>query len=148
MDLRKQLDEDLKDAMRAKDTVRLETIRNVRGAVRSRELESGQTLDDAEIARVVRSLVKQREESIVQYRDGGRADLVERESREKALLEAYLPATPSAEQVQAVVSQVVTELGASSIKDMGRVMKAALERLGPAADGKSVSAVVKTKLGG
>ena len=148
MDLRKRLDEDLKEAMRAKDTVRLETIRNVRGTVRSRELESGQTLDDAEIAKLVRGLVKQREESIAQYREGGRADLVERESRERSILEGYLPAAPSAEQVQAVVSQVVSELSASSIKDMGRVMKAALERLGPAADGKAVSAAVKAKLGG
>ena len=148
MELRKRLDDDLKDAMRAKDTVRLETIRNVRGAVRSRELESGQTLDDVEIARIVRGLVKQREESIAQYREGGRADLVERESHEQSILESYLPAAPSAEQVQAVVSQVVAELGASSIKDMGRVMKAVLERLGPAADGKTVSALVKSKLGG
>jgi uncharacterized protein len=146
MDIRKQLDEDLKEAMRAKDTVRLETVRNVKGTVRSREIDSGAELDAAEITRVIRGLVKQREESIAQYREGGRADLVDRETQEKAILEAYLPAGPSAGEIDAAVAAAVGELGASSIKDMGRVMKAVMERLGPAADGKLVSAAVKAKL--
>lgn len=147
MDIRKRLEADLKEAMRAKDAVRLETVRNVRGAIRSREIDSGIELDNAEITKLIRSLVKQRDESIAQYRDGGRSDLVERENQEKAVLESYLPAGPSAAQVDEVVAAVIAELGASSTKDMGRVMKAALERLGPAADGKSVSAAVKSKLG-
>ena len=146
MDLRKQLDEDLKVAMRERDSVRLETIRNVRGAIRSREIDSGQPLDDAEIAKLIRGLVKQREESIAQYREGGRSDLVERETAERAILETYLPSGPTPEQIAAVVAQVVTELSATSVKDMGKVMKAVMERLGPAADGKSVSAAVKAKL--
>ena len=146
MDLRKQLDEDLKVAMRERDSVRLETIRNVRGAIRSREIDSGQTLDEGEIAKLIRGLVKQREESIAQYREGGRNDLVERETAERTILEAYLPSGPSAEQIAAVVAQVVTELSATTVKDMGKVMKAAMERLGPAADGKVVSAAVKAKL--
>jgi uncharacterized protein len=146
MDLRKQLDEDLKTAMRERDTVRLETIRNVRGTIRSREIDSGQTLDEGEIAKLIRGLVKQREESIAQYREGGRNDLVERETAERTILEAYLPSGPSSEQIAAVVAQAVTELSATSIKDMGKVMKAAMERLGPAADGKAVSAAVKAKL--
>lgn len=146
MDLRKQLDEDLKIAMRERDSVRLETIRNVRGAIRSREIDSGQTLDEAEIAKLIRGLVKQREESIAQYREGGRNDLVERETAERKILEAYLPSSPSPEQIAAVVTQVVTELSATSVKDMGKVIKAAMERLGPAADGKAVSAAVKAKL--
>lgn len=146
MDIRKQLDDDLKAAMRAKDTVRLETVRNIKGTIRSREIDSGAELDAAEITRIIRGLCKQREESIAQYREGGRADLVERESQEKAILEAYLPAAPSVEQVAAAVAAVVSELSASSIKDMGRVMKAVMERLGPAADGKLVSAAVKAKL--
>jgi uncharacterized protein YqeY len=146
MDLQKRLDEDLKQAMRAKDTVRLETVRNVRGAILNREVESGKTLEHDEMLRLIRGLVKQREESIEQFRSGGRNDLVERESAEKAILESYLPAAPSTADIESVVAGVVAELGASSIKDMGRVMKAALERLGPAADGKTVSAVVKAKL--
>jgi uncharacterized protein len=146
MDIRKQLDEDLKDAMRAKDTVRLETVRNIKGTIRSREIDSGAELDAAEITRIIRGLVKQREESIAQYNEGGRADLVERESQEKAILETYLPAGPSADQIDTAVAAVIGELGASSIKDMGRVMKAVMERLGPAVDGKVVSAAVKAKL--
>lgn len=148
MDLRKRLDEDLKDAMRQRDTLRLETIRNVRGAIRSREIDSGKELDEAEIGKLIRGLVKQRDESIAQYREGGRADLVERESAERAILEAYLPSAPSAEQVAAVVADVVRELSATSMKDMGKVMKAVTERLGPGADGKTVSAAVKAKLSG
>lgn len=148
MDLRKRLDEDLKAAMRAKDNVRLETVRNIRGVIRSREIDSGAELSQDESLKLIRGLLKQREESIAQYREGGRADLVERETAEKIILESYLPSAPDAAQVAAVVNAVVSELSASSLKDMGRVMKAALERLGPAADGKAVSAAVKAKLGG
>jgi uncharacterized protein YqeY len=147
MNLLEQLDADLKAAMRAKDTVTLETVRNVRSAVRSRELESGKALDEAEMLKIIRGLVKQRDESIAQYRDGGRTDLVERETAEKTVLERYLPAAPSGAAIEQVVSEVVRELQASSIKDMGRVMKTALERLGPAADGKVVGAAVKKQLG-
>ena len=146
MDIRKQLDSDLKEAMRARDTVRLETVRNVKGAIRSREIDAGTELGPDEITKLIRGLVKQREESIAQYREGGRADLVERETLERQILESYLPAAPSAEQVNEAVAAVIAELGAASIKDMGRVMKAAMERLGPTADGKLVSAAVKAKL--
>lgn len=148
MDLRQRLDQDLKDAMRAKDTVRLETVRNVRGAIRAREIDGGKALTEDEIHKLVRGLVKQREESMAQYAEGGRADLVERERAERAILEGYLPAAASAADVEAAVAETVAALGASSMKDMGRVMKAALERLGPSADGKLVSAAVKAKLGG
>jgi uncharacterized protein YqeY len=146
MDIRKQLDSDLKEAMRARDTVRLETVRNIKGTIRSREIDGGSELEAAEITKLIRGLVKQREESIAQYREGGRADLVERETREKAILESYLPAAPSAEQVNGAVADVIAELGATSIKDMGKVMKAVMDRLGPTADGKLVSAAVKAKL--
>jgi uncharacterized protein YqeY len=146
MGIRERLDADLKEAMRARDSVRLETVRNVRGAMRAREIDGGKELDEAEITKLIRSLVKQREESIAQYRDGGRSDLVERESAEKAVLEAYLPAAASSADIERVASEVIAELGASSMKDMGRVMKAVSERLGGTADGKAVSAIVKSKL--
>ena len=148
MDIRQRLDSDLKEAMRARDTMRLETVRNVRGAIRAREIDGGKELDEQEITKLIRGLVKQREESIAQYREGGRADLVERESAEKAVLEAYLPAAPSSADVERVVAEVVAELGATTIKDMGKVMKAVSERLGAAADGKVVSGIVKAKLQG
>jgi uncharacterized protein len=145
-ELLQRLDADLKQAMRAKDPIALDTIRNVRGAIRSREIDDGKPLETAEILKLIRGLVKQREESIAQYRDGGRADLVERETAEKAILEGYLPRAPSAADVDRVVAEVIVEQSASSVKDMGRVMKAALERLGPAVDGKAVSAAVKARL--
>jgi uncharacterized protein YqeY len=147
MDIRKRLDDDLKEAMRAKDTTRLEVVRNVRGAVRAREIDGGAVLSDEEIHKLIRGLVKQREDSIAQYEQGGRADLVERERTEKAYLEAYLPAAPSEMQIERVVSETIAELGATTIKDMGKVMKAAQAKL-VGADGKVVSAFVKKMLGG
>ena len=148
MDLRQRLDQDLKDAMRAKDSVRLETVRNVRGSIRAREIDGGKELTEDEIHKLLRGLVKQRDESIAQYTQGGRADLVERETTEKKILEGYLPAAASAADVDSAVAETIAALGATSMKDMGRVMKAALERLGGNADGKLVSAAVKAKLGG
>jgi uncharacterized protein len=145
-DLELRLGEDLKQAMRAKDPLALDTIRSIRGAIQSRELEAGAALAEADVIKLIRGLVKQREESIAQYKEGGRADLVERETAEKAILQGYLPNAPGAADIDRVVGEVVVELQANSIKDMGKVMKAALERLGPAVDGKAVSSAVKARL--
>lgn len=138
----------MKEALRSRDTVRLETIRGARGAVRNREIEQGAPLDDEGIQRVLRSLLKQRADSIEQYRAAGRDDLVEKESAEKAVLEAYLPAAPDEASVERAAREVIAEVGAGGPRDMGRVMKPVLERLGPAADGKLVSQVVKRLLAG
>ncbi len=148
MNIRDQLQTDLKEAMRAKDEVRLENVRAVRAAVLNREVELGRAVDDAEILQLIRGIVKQRIESISMYQDGGRQDLVERETRGKHLLEGYLPAAPDAAAVEATVRAVIAELGATSMKDMGAVMKAVSARLGPAADGKLVSSHVKQALAG
>lgn len=145
-DIRKRLDSDLKEAMRAKDAVRTEVVRNIRGAMRAKEIDSGAELTDDELQKLIRGLVKQREDSIAQYEQGGRADLVERERAEKALLEGYLPAAASAAEIERVVGEVIAELGATTIKDMGKVMKAAQAKLGASADGKLVSTFVKQKL--
>lgn len=145
MSTKAKLAEDLKAAMRAKDTVRLEAIRSVRAAITLREVEAGRELDDAGVFEVIRSLRKQRVESIEQYRAGGREDLASQEEREKSLLEAYLPAAPDRATIEATVRAVITELGASSIKDMGRVMGAARDRL-TGADGKLLSEVVRGQL--
>jgi uncharacterized protein len=145
-DIRKRLDSDLKEAMRAKDTLRTEVVRNVRGTMRAKEIDGGVELSDDEIQKLIRGLVKQREDSIAQYEQGGRADLVERERAEKALLESYLPAAASAADVERAVGEVIAELGATTIKDMGRVMKAAQTKLGASADGKLISSFVKQKL--
>ena len=144
--LKERITEDMKDAMRSRDTLRLETIRGVRGAVRNKEIEVGETLDDAGVQRVIRTLMKQRVDAILQYRSAGRDDLADKEASEKAVLESYLPAAPGLEDVEKAVREVIAEVGASGPRDMGKVMKPVLDRLGPAADGKMVSAAVKRLL--
>jgi hypothetical protein len=148
MRLREHLEADMKEALRSRDTLRLETIRGVRGAIRNKEIEVGESLGEDGILRVIRGLVKQRSDSIEQFRAAGRDDLVEKESAERAVLEAYLPATPDEAEVERVVRETIAEMGATSPKEMGRVMKPALERLGPAADGKLVSQVARRLLAG
>jgi uncharacterized protein len=144
--MKERIADDLKAAMRERDPVRTETLRSVRSAVLNREVELGSEVDDAEITKLIRALVKQRSDSIEHYEAGGRTDLVDRESAERAILEAYLPQAIDPAVIDSLVQGVVAELGASSMKDMGRVMKEALSRLGPSADGKLVSAAVKKAL--
>jgi len=148
MALRERLESDLKTAMKAGDAIARETIRGVRGAIRNREIELGETLDDDGILRVIRTLVKQRAEAIEQYRAGGRDDLVRKESAERALLEPYLPAAPDAAAVERVVREVIAEVGATGPRDVGRVMRPALERLGGAVDGKLVNETARRLLSG
>jgi uncharacterized protein YqeY len=145
MSIKDKLAEDLKTAMRAKDSVRLDAVRSVRAAITLREVDSKKELDDQGVVELIRGLRKQRIEAIEMFQQGGRADLVERETREKELLEAYLPQTPTRELIEQTVAQVIAELGASSVKDMGRVMQASKERLS-GADGKALSDVVKAQL--
>lgn len=146
MSLIERLESDMKEALRSRDRVRLETIRGIRGAVRNKEIELGKTLDAEGVVRVIRSLAKQRVESIEQYRAAGRDDLADKESAEKAVLESYLPAAPDEAEIERVVRGVIEETGAAGPKDIGRVMKPALERLGAAADGKLVNQVVRRLL--
>jgi len=146
MALRERLEADMKDALRSRDALRLETIRGVRGAVRNREIELGGTLDDEGILRVIRALVKQRAEAIEQYRAGGREELARKEEAERAVLDGYLPAAPDAAEVERVVRTVIAEQGARGPRDVGRVMRPALERLGPAVDGKLVNETARRLL--
>jgi uncharacterized protein YqeY len=148
MGLREQLDSDMKAALKSRESIRLETIRGARGAIRNKEIEVGDALDDDGIMRVLRTLVKQRMDSVEQFRAAGRDDLADKELSEQAVLEGYLPRAPDAAEVEKVVGQVIAEVGAEGPRDMGKVMKPALERLGPAADGKRVSETVKRLLSG
>jgi uncharacterized protein YqeY len=148
MSLRERLDADMKQALKGREALRLETIRGVRGAIRNREIEIGGTLDDEGILRVIRGLVKQRAEAIELYRAGRREDLAGKEEAERAVLESYLPAAPDAAEVERVVRAVIAEVGASGPRDVGRVMRPALERLGPAADGKLVNETARRLLSG
>jgi uncharacterized protein len=145
MDIKAKLAEDLKTAMRAKDSVRLDAIRSVRAAVTLREVETKRELDDQGVLELIRGLRKQRIEAIEAFQAGGRADLVERETREKELLEAYLPQTPTREVIEQTVGEIIAELGATSVKDMGRVMQASKAKLA-GADGKELSDVVRALL--
>lgn len=142
-----RLEQDQKDALRAGEKVRLGAIRRVRSALRNAEIERRGPLDEAAQTRVLRSLARQHEESIEQFRVGGRQDLVAREQEELGVLEAYLPAALDEAAVERAVSEAIAETGAEGPKDMGRVMKAAMGRLGSAADGKAVSAVARRLLG-
>ena len=146
MSLRETLDADLKEAMKSRDPLRRETIRSVRGAIRNKEIEVGESLDEDGILRLIRTLVKQRADSVEQYESGGRVELAQKEAAEKVILESYLPAAPDAAELEKVVREVIAEVGAESPKDIGRVMKPALARLGPAADGKAVSQTVRRLL--
>ena len=140
---------DLIAAMRSKDQVRLGTLRMAKAALMNREVERGQPLDDAESLQVMASLIKQRRDSIEQFKNGGREDLASREQAEIAVLETYLPPALDPAQIEALVSATIAETGATSPKDMGRVMKAVMARLGAApVDGKVVSDLVKRRLSG
>ncbi len=143
-----RLDADLKDAMRAGDTLRRDTIRRARSAIKNAEIEARGPLDDDAQVKVLRGIVKQHKESIAQFTAGGRDDLVAQETREMGVLEAYLPAQMDAAGIEAVVSEVIAAEGATGPGDMGRVMKAVMSRVGGTADGKDVRVTVQRLLGG
>lgn len=147
MSLKEKIIADLTEAMRSKDAVRLGTLRMVKANLMNRQIEKGGELTDEEIQKALQSLVKQRRDSIDQYEKAGRGDLAAKESVEISHIEAYLPRAASAEEISAVVDAAIAQTGASSIKDLGSVMKAALANLaGRSADGKQVSEIVKAKL--
>jgi uncharacterized protein YqeY len=140
---------DLTAAMRTRDQVRLGTLRMAKAALMNREVERGRPLDEAESLQVIASLIKQRRDSIEQFTKGGRQDLADKEQAEIAILEAYLPPPLDSSQLDTIVSEAIAETGASSPKDMGRVMKAVMARFGAApVDGKVVSELVKRRLSG
>jgi uncharacterized protein len=146
MSLKDRVTEDMKTAMRAKDAERLSTIRMLLAACKQREVDERIVLDDAAVIGLVDKLIKQRKDSIAAFEQGGRADLVAKESAEIRVLEAYLPQRLSAEEVAAAVAAIVASLGASGPGDMGKVMGAAKAQLAGKADMASVSAAVKTAL--
>lgn len=147
MEIREKIMNDMKTAMRDKDQVKLDAIRFLQAAIKNREIEvrpAAITADD--VMAVLKKLVKQRRESIEQYQAANRQDLVDKEASELKIIEAYLPAQMSKEQVEAIVAQVIAETKASSIKDMGTVMKAVVAKTAGTADNKMVSEAIKAKL--
>ncbi len=149
MNLKQQIISTLTASMKAQDAPRTSTLRMVKAAMMNREIEKGSELDDEEMTKLLRSMVKQRRDSVEQYEKGGRQDLADKEKAEIEIIEAYLPQGASREAIEAAVTAAISETGASSMKDMGKVMKIAQAALaGKNADGRTVSEIVKAQLGG
>jgi uncharacterized protein YqeY len=137
------------EAMKAKDAPRLSALRMLKAALMNREAERGRALDDTEARQVVSTLVKQRRDSIEQFTKGGRQDLADKETAELAILESYLPAAVDASELEQAVDSAIASTGATSAKDMGKVMKAVMAGLaGKTVDGKAVNELVRRKLAG
>ncbi len=146
MSLKDQITEDMKTAMRAKDSERLGTIRLLLAAIKQKEVDERVVLDDVAVVAVVDKLIKQRKDSIEAFQKAGRSDLADKEAAELSVLQTYLPARLSAEEVTAAVKAIVAELGASGPGDMGKVMGAVKAKLAGKADMGQVSAAVKAAL--
>lgn len=148
MPIAEQVDRDLVAAMKAQEELKRSVLRMTKAAFKNKQIEAGRALDDAQAVAVLRTLVKQRHDSVEQFRKGGREDLARKEEAEIAILETYLPAAASEADMEAAVQAAIAETGAAGPRDLGKVMKAAMARLaGKNADGKMVSAKVKAKLG-
>ncbi|MBI2726692.1 MAG: GatB/YqeY domain-containing protein [Polaromonas sp.] len=148
MALKEQITEDMKNAMRAKDSERLGTIRLLLSAMKQKEVDERVVLDDAAVIAIVDKLIKQRKDSIEAFQKAERKDLADKEAAELVVLQAYLPARLSADEVAAAVKAIVVELGASGPGDMGKVMGAVKAKLAGKADMGQVSAAVKAALAG
>ncbi len=146
MTLKEQITEDMKSAMRAKETERLGTIRLLLAAIKQREVDERITVDDAGIIAIVEKLIKQRKDSIEQFQKAGRTDLVDQESKELGILQAYMPAQLSEAEVQAAIQKTISSLGAVGPQDMGKVIGALKAQLAGKADMGMVSGLVKAAL--
>jgi uncharacterized protein YqeY len=148
MSLQEQISAALKDAMRARDEAKMATLRLVLTAIKKREKEARSLLEDQEVISVITSQIKQRRESIEQYRKAGREDLAQTEENELQILQGYMPEQVSEEEISNTLDEIIAEVSAVSMKDMGKVMKAAMARLAGKAEGGAINAMVKAKLSG
>ena len=148
MSLKDRITEDMKAAMRAKDSERLGTIRMITAAIKQREVDERITLDDVQVLSILEKMIKTRKESIEQFKAGGRDDLVARESQEIQLLQAYLPAQLSESEVDALIAAAIAESGATSIKEMGKAMALLKQKAQGRTDMAAASAKLKAKLTG
>jgi uncharacterized protein len=147
MSLQEKIQSDIANAMRSKETLKLGVLRMMRSAVMYKEVEKMKTLDEAEVLSVLSTLVKQRKDSIEQFRKGSREDLAQKEEAEIKVIEQYLPAAASDDDIRRAIEMAIQETAATSIKDMGKVMKATMAQLsGKTAEGSRVSQMVKEKL--
>jgi uncharacterized protein YqeY len=146
MALEDRLVEEMKQAMKSNDKLRLSTIRMIRTAVKNKEIEQRKPLDDEGIIRVIQGMVRKSEESVEQFKAGGRMDLVEKETKEIETMKSYLPQPLSREEVLTIIDQTIEETQATSLKDLGKVMKSLMPKLGGKADGALVNQWVKERL--
>jgi uncharacterized protein len=147
MSLAEKIQKDLVDAMRAKEELRLSVLRGIKAAIKHKEVEKIRAIDDTESIQILQTLVKQRKESIEQFTKGNRPELAEKETKELAILESYLPASASAAEMNAAIDKALAETGANSMKQMGAVVKAAKSALeGKSVDGKALSDLVRERL--
>jgi len=147
MTLQEKIQSHLAEAMRSKDQLRLSVLRMMKTAVKNKEIEKMKPLEETEVIAVLNTLVKQRKDSVEQFRKGSREELARKEEAEIKIIEEYLPAAASDDEIRRAVGEAVQETGAASMKDMGKVMKATMNRLaGKTVDGSRVSQLVKEKL--
>ena len=147
MTLQETIQSHLVSAMRSKDQLRLSVLRMMKSAVKNKEVDKMKALEEPEVIAVLNTLVKQRKDSVEQFRNGGREEMAQKEEAEIKIIEEYLPAAASEEDIRRAVEEAIQETGAASMKDMGKVMKATLARLaGKSAEGSRVSQLVKEKL--
>ena len=146
MGLEERLVDEMKQAMKTNDKLRLSTIRMIRTAVKNKEIEQRKKLDDDVILKVIQGMVRKGEESIEQFKLGGRMDLVEKETKEIEILKSYLPKPLSQEEILKIIDQTIEETKASSLKDLGKVMKSVMPKLGGKAEGALINQLVKERL--
>jgi hypothetical protein len=146
MSLEERLVEEMKQAMKSNEKLRLSTIRMIRSALKNKEIELRKKLEDEEVVKVIQAMVRKGEESVEQFQTGGRTDLVEKEKKEIEILKSFLPQPLTHEEILKIIDQSIQETQASSPKDIGKVMKSVMPKIGGKADGKLINQLVKEKL--
>ena len=146
MSLEERLVEEMKQAMKSNEKLKLSTIRMVRSALKNKEIELRKKLEDEDIVKVIQAMVRKGEESVEQFQTGGRMDLVEKEKSEIEIMKSFLPQPLSQEEILKIIDQSIQETQASSLKDIGKVMKSVIPKLGGKADGKLINQLVKERL--
>ncbi len=146
MSLEERLIEEMKGAMKSSDKLRLSTIRMIRSALKNKEIEIRKKLEDEDVVKVIQAMVRKGEESVEQFHTGGRTDLVEKEKKEIEILKSFLPQPLSQDQILKIIDQSIQETQASSLKDIGKVMKSVMPKIGGKADGKLINQLVKERL--
>jgi uncharacterized protein YqeY len=146
MSLEERLVEEMKQAMKSNDKLRLSTIRMIRSASKNKEIELRKKLEDEDVVKVIQAMVRKGEESVEQFQTGGRMDLVEKEKKELEILKSFLPQPLSQEEILKIIDQSIQETQASSLKDIGKVMKSVMPKIGGKTDGKLINQLVKERL--